>query len=108
MTPPEILSILKKNPQKTGGNWQVRVIPNKFPALRIEESTDKYAIGVYDKMGGFGAHEIIIENPDHDKEMADLSFEQLEAVIRVYRDRCVDLRKDPRFKFILIFKNYGV
>ncbi len=84
------------------------MIPNKFPALRIEENTDKQAIGVYDKLGGFGAHEVIIDSPEHDRELADLPVEHVELVLRAYRDRCVDLRKDPRFKYILIFKNYGV
>ena len=103
MTPPEIVSY----PKKSGKGWQVRVIPNKFPALRIEEKTDKQAIGIYDKVGGFGAHEVIIENPDHDKEIADLSTEQVELVVRAYRERYLDLKKDARLKYILLFKNYG-
>ena len=106
MTPQEILSY-KKPGAKGPGGWQVRVVANKFPALRIEESPEKYAFGIYDKIGGFGAHEVIIENPDHNKEIADLPDEQVELVIRAYRDRCLDLRKDKRFKYILIFKNYG-
>jgi UDPglucose--hexose-1-phosphate uridylyltransferase len=107
MTPPEILSFQKKGGSKTAGNWQVRVVPNKFPALKIEEKPEKYAFGVYDKIGGFGAHEVIIENPDHGREMVDLRLEDLEWVLRAYRERFLDLRKDPRFKYILIFKNYG-
>ena len=58
-------------------------------------------------MGGFGAHEVIIETPEHDKDIADLSQEQVELILRVYRDRCLDLKKDARLKYILIFKNYG-
>ncbi len=107
MTPPEIIALNRKTGSKAQGPWQVRVVSNKFPALKIEENTDKYAIGVYDKLGGFGAHEIIIENPDHHKEMADLSVDALALVIRAYRERCLDLRKDPRFKYILIFRNFG-
>ena len=106
-TPPDIVSYGKKGPSKGSVGWQIRVIPNKFPALRIEESTDKTAIGIYDKVGGFGAHEVIIENPDHGTEMADLTVEQVELLLRVYRDRCLDLRKDARLRYILIFKNYG-
>ncbi|MBI4352874.1 MAG: galactose-1-phosphate uridylyltransferase [Candidatus Omnitrophica bacterium] len=106
MTPPEIL-VYKKPAVKGAAPWQIRVVPNKFPALRIEESTDKYAFGIYDKLGGFGAHEVIVETPDHDKQIADLPLEQVELVLKAYRERCLDLRKDPRFKYILIFKNYG-
>ncbi len=107
MTPPEIFVLGRKGGPAHASSWQVRVVPNKFPALRIEEGTDKYAIGVYDKIGGFGAHEVIVEDPDHLKGMADLSIEQMELVVKAYRERCLDLRKDPRFKYILIFKNYG-
>ncbi len=107
MTPHEIVSFGRKTGTKGPAGWQVRVVPNKFPALRIEESPEKYAYGIYDKIGGFGAHEVIIENPDHGTEIMDLPDEQLQLVLRAYRERCLDLRKDPRFKYILIFKNYG-
>lgn len=107
MTPAEIFSIPKKPAARSGSAWQVRVIPNKFPALNIEETPEKFAFGIYDKIGGFGAHEVIIENPDHAKEIADLCNEEVEAVFTAYRERCLDLKKDPRFKYILIFKNYG-
>ena len=107
MTPNEILVYAKKGIPKSSSSWQVRVVPNKFPAVRIEENPEKYAMGIYDKIGGFGAHEVIVESPDHEKQIADLPPEQVEGVLRAYRDRCLDLRKDSRFKYILIFKNYG-
>ena len=106
MTPPEI-AVYGRKTETRSPSWQVRVVPNKFPALRIEEKPEKSAIGVYDKLGGFGAHEVIIESPDHEKEMADLSLEEVALILHAYRDRCLDLKKDPRFKYILIFKNVG-
>jgi UDPglucose--hexose-1-phosphate uridylyltransferase len=107
MTPPAIFFIPKKGAPKGSADWQVRVIPNKFPALKIEENTEKIALGVYDKMGGFGAHEVIIENPDHHQEIMDLGLEEVCGILKAYRERCLDLRRDPRFRYILIFKNYG-
>ncbi len=106
MTPPAILAYQKKGGSKPS-DWQLRVVANKFPALRIEEIPEKTAEGMYDRVGGFGAHEVIIENPDHSRELTDLSDEEAELVIRAYRDRCLDLRKDVRIKYILLFKNYG-
>lgn len=103
MTPPPIAVYNKRNSKE----WQVRVVPNKFPALRIEETPEKRASGMYDRLGGFGAHEVIVENPDHKRELSELSDEEVESVLRAYRDRCLDLRKDPRMKYILLFKNYG-
>ncbi len=106
MTPPPIHAYGKKGASH-GNDWLVRVVPNKFPALRIEESNDKTTHGLYDRIGGFGAHEVIIESPDHATELPDMPLEQIERLLRAYRDRCLDLRKDPRIKYILIFKNYG-
>ena len=103
MTPPMILSY----PKKGASGWQVRVVSNKFPALKIEEKPEKSTEGLYDRVGGCGAHEVIIENPDHQREFSELSDDDAELVLRAYRERCLDLRKDPRFKYILIFKNYG-
>ncbi len=107
MTPPEIFAAGRKSGAKNTPGWSLRVVPNKFPALKIEESTEKVAIGIYDRIGGFGAHEIIIESPDHDKDLADLAPEQVELVLKTYRERCMDLRKDARIQYILIFKNHG-
>ena len=106
MTPREIVSYPAKNISGKS-NWQVRVIPNKFPALRIEENPERRGSGIYDRIGGFGAHEVIIENPNHTKDLADCSVEEVELVLRVYRERCLDLRKDKRIRYILIFKNHG-
>ncbi len=106
-TPPEIRAFRSngKGPNQPG--WQVRVVPNKFPALRIEGELNRRGLGVHDWMNGIGAHEVIIETPRHDLAMADLSVEQLENVILMYRERLQDLLRDSRFKYVLIFKNHG-
>lgn len=88
--------------------WTVRVVPNKFPALRIEGELDRKGEGIYDRMNGIGAHEVIIETPDHDRSLADLPVEHVVSVLNVCRDRIRDLRKDPRFRYILLFKNHGI
>ena len=64
-------------------------------------------IGMFDMMTGVGAHEVIVETPDHDQELADLSEHQIRDVWRAYRDRMQDLSGDDRFKYVLIFKNQG-
>jgi UDPglucose--hexose-1-phosphate uridylyltransferase len=58
-------------------------------------------------MSGVGAHEIIIETNQHIANMADLSAEQISKVFRCYSDRILDLERDQRFKYALVFKNYG-
>lgn len=106
-TPPEITAIRLNGSKKDMPGWCVRVVPNKFPALRIEGEVERKGFGVYDMMNGIGAHEVIIESPDHYKSFESLPIEQIEKVIWMYRERFLDLRKDRRLKYILIFKNRG-
>lgn len=106
LTPPEILVYPKGNPPG-GGTWTLRVVPNKFPALRIEGDLGKAGEGIYDKMNGIGAHEVVIETEKHDLDLFDLPEESIADVFRAYRERTIDLRNDERFKSVLIFKNHG-
>ena len=62
---------------------------------------------MYDTMRGVGAHEVIIETPQHLVSASELSEEQYREVIWVYRDRLVDLKKDKRLVYGMIFKNVG-
>lgn len=108
MTPPEITSYHSPAVSDNEKRWWVRVVPNRFPALMIEEDPYREGIGIYDKMGGVGAHEVIIETPEHELHMGDMTKEQLYEVLWCYRERCLDLKKDKRFRYVLIFKNFGV
>jgi UDPglucose--hexose-1-phosphate uridylyltransferase len=87
--------------------WDVRVVPNKFPALQVEGALDREGEGLFDRMNGIGAHEVIIETPDHDRTLASMSEPEIERVLFAYRDRVADLKKDIRLRYILIFKNHG-
>lgn len=107
-TPAEVFALRPATSSANGSGWRVRVIPNKYPALRIEGSMERRGKGLFDVMDGVGAHEVIIENPDHDRGLADLTANELCDVLRAYQSRLLDLRKDKRFRYILIFKNHGV
>ncbi len=87
--------------------WRVRVVPNKFPVLGIEGDLNRQGEGMYDKMNGIGAHEVIIEGPDHKISMGEMSEKQIEEVLWAYKERINDLKKDGRFRYILVFKNHG-
>src|SRR5215204_858288 len=86
-TPPEILAYREPGSPPNGTGWSVRVIPNKFPALRVEEALERHEEGIYDRMNGVGAHEVIVDSPDHEKELSELDMEQVERVLRAYRER---------------------
>ena len=106
-TPPEVLAYRDNNSQPDKKGWFLRVISNKYPALTIEGSLSREPKGIYDKMDGIGAHEVIIETPDHARDLADLSIGEIKNVLWAFRERSLDLQKDFRFKYILIFKNHG-
>ncbi|MDF1577466.1 MAG: galactose-1-phosphate uridylyltransferase [Desulfobulbales bacterium] len=106
-TPKEVLSYGRGNGAPNTPGWSLRVVPNKYPALVIEGSLNKEGEGIYDKMNGIGAHEVIIETPDHDATFSHLPADQMIQVFWAFRDRIIDLGKDPRFLYAMIFKNYG-
>src|SRR4029077_14350420 len=106
-TPFEIVAYRDRNTRANEKGWRVRVVPNKFPALQIEGDLNKRGEGIYDKMNGIGAHEVIIECPFHEVSMANLSEDNIREVLWVYRDRLVDLKKDPRLVYGVLFKNVG-
>ena len=106
-TPPEILAYRDRGSKPNGPGWRLRVVPNKYPALKIEGNLNKRGEGIYDKMAGVGAHEVIIESPQHHISLATLTEESIREVLWVYRDRLVDLKKDTRFVHGMLFKNVG-
>ncbi|MBI4335791.1 MAG: galactose-1-phosphate uridylyltransferase [Candidatus Omnitrophica bacterium] len=107
MTPPEITGFSKSKRAPDTPDWTLRVVPNKYPALQINGALDKTGIGAFDLMNGIGAHEVIIETISHDAEVSDRPEWEIMDLIWAYRDRSLDLRKDERFKYVLIFKNFG-
>lgn len=107
MTPPEIFAFRNPHSRPNSPGWEVRVVPNKYPALRIEGELGKEGRGIYDRMNGIGAHEVIIETPDHHKCLEMHTRESLSKILETYKLRIVDLTQDRRFKYILVFRNEG-
>jgi UDPglucose--hexose-1-phosphate uridylyltransferase len=89
------------------GEWIVRSFPDKSPIFQIEGNLDRQADGMFDKMRNIGAHEVIIEAPGHTTSLTSLSENVIADVLKMYRERVSDLKKDRRFKYILVFKNHG-
>lgn len=106
-TPPEIEAARPGHTAPNSPGWSVRIVPNKFPALRIEGDIDRRGIGIFDMSNGIGAHEVLIETPVHSKSLADFTNQEMFEVVRKYQSRSRSLARDKRFKYILIFKNFG-
>ncbi|HVC43896.1 MAG TPA: galactose-1-phosphate uridylyltransferase [Candidatus Binataceae bacterium] len=107
LTPPEVLAYRDAGSRPNNPGWRVRGVPNRFPALRIEGGLGRRGEGMYDLMNGVGAHEVLIESPDHDRMLADEEPAQIEEIFHAYRERVIDLQRDERFRYVIIFKNHG-
>ncbi len=107
VTPPEVYALRPDGSPPDGPAWELRVVPSKFRALAMEGELAREVEGVFEKMNGFGVHEVVIETHQHDLGMADYSLEHMEKIIWAYLSRLIDLKKDPRFRYIMISKNHG-
>jgi UDPglucose--hexose-1-phosphate uridylyltransferase len=107
MTPRELLSRRRDGTHQDSPGWDLRVVPNQFPVLRVEGSLDRQGEGLFDRMNGIGAHEVIIESPRHQDTLATMSESAVEHVLGAFRDRMQDLKRDRRFRYIIVFKNHG-
>jgi UDPglucose--hexose-1-phosphate uridylyltransferase len=108
MTPPEILAWRKPETRPNETGWDVRVTQNKFPALTPEGEINRRGDGMYDYMSGIGVHEVIIDSPRHDLSLAEMEVTQIEKILWAYKERIVAIEQDKRFRYVLVFRNYGI
>lgn len=106
-TPPEVLAYRPVDTDPNTPGWTTRVVSNKFPALQIEGDLCREGVGMYDFMNGIGAHEVIIETPRHDLQIGNLPHKMAVDAWLASKDRMLDLDRDERFKYALLFRNYG-
>ena len=106
-TPPEIFALREAGTEPNSPGWRLRVVNNKFPALVLQGEPDRAGEGMFDKMNGIGTHEVIIEHPDHNLTLASIPVEGFMDVLTAYQERIGTLAQDPRFRYVLIFKNQG-
>jgi UDPglucose--hexose-1-phosphate uridylyltransferase len=107
MTPRELLAHRRNGSGPNSSGWELRVVPNQFPVLRVEGTLDRQGEGLFDKMNGIGAHEVIIETPRHEETLATMGDAAVEQVLWAFRERVLDLKQDRRFRYIIVFKNHG-
>jgi UDPglucose--hexose-1-phosphate uridylyltransferase len=107
LAPHELLAHRRNGGPPNGPGWELRVVPNQFPVLRVEGDLDRQGEGLFDRMNGIGAHEVIIETPRHDLTLATMSDAAIEQVLWAFQERVRDLKQDRRFRYIIVFKNHG-
>jgi UDPglucose--hexose-1-phosphate uridylyltransferase len=104
-TPPEVLRL----PQGAGdGQWQVRVVPNKFAALNREAELHRWVERSRRKINGFGVHDVIVETTNHALTTALMGDDQVASILRCYKERYEQLSQDRRIAHVTIFKNHGI
>ncbi len=106
-TPPELLVIHSTDTEHKSAAWSLRVVPNRYPALVVEGELVREGEGMYDRISGIGAHEVIIETPDHNQTYTSMTSMAIENIFWAFQQRILDLKRDIRFRYFMIFKNHG-
>jgi UDPglucose--hexose-1-phosphate uridylyltransferase len=106
MTPPEVFA-LRDGGARNSPQWNVRVVPNKFAALRADGADEPRQVGIYSARDGFGAHEVIIESPEHNRDLWEMEVGQVEQVVEAYRQRFLAYESGEMLPYVLIFRNHG-
>ena len=105
-TPPEVFA-LRDGTVKDGPGWKVRVVPNKFAALRLAGSDQSHHEGIYISRDGFGAHEVIIETPEHNLDLWEMEESRVAEVLEAFRQRYIVYESTETLPYVLIFRNHG-
>ncbi len=107
MTPPEVYALRTTGTDPDNTGWRIRVVPNKYPALSADQPLEPFSEGIHSSIQGFGIHEIIIETPVKNRQMADMDNGEVSEVLMVIRERMKVHLNDGRFKSVILFKNHG-
>jgi UDPglucose--hexose-1-phosphate uridylyltransferase len=99
--------VIAVTPNNPGAPWAARAVVHPEPLYRIEGEPGRRGDGIYDIMRSVGAHEVLVENPRHDRHLWNASDEEIGHFLRLAAERILDLKRDPRIKYISLFKDYG-
>jgi UDPglucose--hexose-1-phosphate uridylyltransferase len=90
-----------------GGPWSARAVVHPNAVYHIEGEVERRGQGLYDRMPALGAHEVLVENPKHDRQLWQADDTEIEQFLLLTAQRILDLKGDARFRYISVFKNYG-
>jgi UDPglucose--hexose-1-phosphate uridylyltransferase len=99
--------VVSSAPSLDGGAWAARAVVHPAPLYRIEGDPQRSGDGIYDRMRNVGAHEVLVESPQHDRHLWHASDHEITQFLTLVSRRIHDLKRDPRFKYISVFKNHG-
>jgi UDPglucose--hexose-1-phosphate uridylyltransferase len=99
--------VISTRPSVDGGPWSARAVVHPNPLYRIEGEPQRRGDGLYDRMRPVGAHEVLVENPRHDGCLWNAGDAEINEFLLLIAHRIQDLKRDPRFKYITVYKNHG-
>src|ERR1700675_3661077 len=99
--------VIANSPNAPGVSWSARSVVHPTPLYHIEGEPGRRGDGLYDRMHSVGAHEVIVENPQHDRHLWNASDGEIEQFLRLAAERILDLKRDPRIKYVSLYKDYG-
>jgi UDPglucose--hexose-1-phosphate uridylyltransferase len=104
---PEQPQVVSSMASVTGGTWSARAVVHPSPIYHVEGDPGRRGNGIYDTMRSVGAHEVIVENPRHDRQLWIALDEEVQQFLRLCAHRIHDLKNDHRFKYVSVFKDFG-
>jgi UDPglucose--hexose-1-phosphate uridylyltransferase len=105
---PVPVQLISNMPGVDGGLWSARAVVHPTPLYRIEGEPFRRGDGIYDRMSSVGAHEVLVENLRHDRQLWTANDAEIQQFLILAAQRIQDLKRDARFKYVSIFKNHGV
>jgi UDPglucose--hexose-1-phosphate uridylyltransferase len=99
--------VIATMPNSPGAAWSARAVVHPRPLYRIEGDPGRRGDGIYDCMHSVGAHEVLVENSRHDRHLWNASDGEIEQFLRLAAERIFDLKRDPRIKYVSLFKDFG-
>jgi len=101
-TPSEIAAYRTNGQPANSAQWLVRVVPERSPLLQVEGDIQREGLGIFDRVSGRGASEILIEHPNHQASWDTMSAAEVERILWMYRQRVEDLYRDRQIRSVLI------
>ena len=87
--------------------WKVRVVENKFPAVRCEAVAALTGWSWYEALPAAGKHEVVVESPHHVASISQIDDDLVRLTMRVYRERMLALKAAGSYRYVHVFKNVG-
>jgi UDPglucose--hexose-1-phosphate uridylyltransferase len=101
------VQVVSSRPSVDGGLWSARAVVHPAALYHVEGDPGRRADGIYDRMRAVGAHEVLVENPCHDRQLWNANVEEIEQFLLLVAQRIMDLKQDRRFKYVTVSKDHG-